>query len=109
MVILDAGEVPNEPADRVRLAVGTERQLFGGEAVDSGIHRITDPLKGIDQDIRTRHRRTPFGCLPPYGRTWAARNVASALLQGVVSEKPTASVPTPACSLGGGRFTLLLR
>ncbi len=58
VIVLDAGQVPDEPGDGVGLAVRPEGQLLGREPVDRGVHGVTNPLEGVLQHISTRHSMT---------------------------------------------------
>jgi hypothetical protein len=57
MIVLDPGQVPDQPGDRVHLGVQAERQLLGREAVDNPADDLTDPANGIDKQLGTGHRR----------------------------------------------------
>jgi hypothetical protein len=57
VVILDAGQVPDQPGDRVGLEVDAEGQLLGREAVDHPVDSPADPAKGIDEQRGAGHRR----------------------------------------------------
>jgi hypothetical protein len=45
MIVLDPGQMPDQPADRVRRRVEAKRQLLGREAVDNPVDHLADPAK----------------------------------------------------------------
>src|SRR5665213_583289 len=59
VVVLDPGEVPDQPGDGVGLGVRPEGQLLGGESVGRGVHPVPDPLEGVHQKFVAAHRRPP--------------------------------------------------
>ena len=51
VIVLDPGEMPDQPGDRVALAVGPGGQLLGREPVDALGNDLTNPAEGIGQDF----------------------------------------------------------
>ena len=55
VIVLDAGEVPDQPPDRVRLTVETSSQLIPAEAVDDAMHDVTYPPERICENLGAGH------------------------------------------------------
>jgi hypothetical protein len=55
MVVLDAGQVPKQPPDRVRFRVKTHADVIRLQAIDHSVHDVTDPPERIVQHISARH------------------------------------------------------
>ena len=51
VVILDPGQVPDQPGNGVGLAIGPEGQRLGGNAVEDVVHLIPDPAKSIPEQL----------------------------------------------------------
>src|SRR5450759_866824 len=61
MVILDPGQMPHEPPDRIGAVGRAVSQLLGGEPVEDALHRVVDPSERIDQQVRDVHGWTWLG------------------------------------------------
>ena len=48
VVVLDTGEVPRQPADRVGLRVRSKDELFQAQPVKRLTHFLVDPPEGVD-------------------------------------------------------------
>jgi hypothetical protein len=59
MVVLDTGEMPDEPRDRVGGAVDTEGEILSGKTFYGAVHRVTDAPERIGKDFCTRHLFSP--------------------------------------------------
>ncbi|GAB3895503.1 hypothetical protein GCM10029964_075490 [Kibdelosporangium lantanae] len=55
VVVLDPGEVPDEPGDRVGVLVDAERELFRGESVDGLVDYFTHPVECVNKQLRAGH------------------------------------------------------
>src|SRR5262249_58968275 len=54
-VILDPGQVPDQPRDRVANGVRPEGKLFGGQAHDRVVDSFTDPFECIREQTGAGH------------------------------------------------------
>ena len=68
VVVLDPGQVPHQPRDRVRLRRQALRQLAAGQPPHHLVHGLLHPAERIHQDLRTRHRR-PLSIKTEFSRT----------------------------------------
>jgi hypothetical protein len=55
VIVLDSRQVPDQPADRIRVSVGPVGELRGRQAVGHAGHRLADPAEGVDQQVGTVH------------------------------------------------------
>src|SRR5882757_2055540 len=55
VVVLYSGEVPDQPGDRVGLAVGALGELVGGQPVDGFVHHFPDPAEGVGEQFSGVH------------------------------------------------------
>src|SRR5665213_165201 len=55
VIVLDAGEVPDQPADRVGIRVGTIGQLVCGQPPDCDMHEFADSVERVGEDIASGH------------------------------------------------------
>ena len=62
VVVLDAGQVPDQPGDRVGLGIDPEGQLPGFQAVEDPVDDLTDPVEGVGEQLGAGHRRLLGGC-----------------------------------------------
>jgi hypothetical protein len=51
MVILDPGQVPDQPRNGVGLAISPEGQRLCGNAVENVLHLVPDPAKSISEQL----------------------------------------------------------
>jgi hypothetical protein len=51
VVVLDAGQVPDQPGDRVGLGVDPEGQLPRFQAVEDPVDDLTDPVEGVGEQL----------------------------------------------------------
>ncbi len=74
MVVLDAGEVPDQPGDGVGAGGGAGVQAVGVQALDGGVDFFLDAAVALDEDVLRKHvstiaqsvlRRPPF-TRPPF-------------------------------------------
>jgi len=76
VVVLHAGQVPDQPGDRVGVRVEPHRQLLIGQPGDGGVHFLMHALERVYQQLRTTHKtrtlskRTvvtrPATCVPSF-------------------------------------------
>ena len=59
VVVLDPGQVPDEPRDRVGLAVRPPAEQVGVEALDRAVHRLPHAGERVNEEIRRLHRLSP--------------------------------------------------
>jgi hypothetical protein len=56
VVILDPGQVPNQPGDRVRAAVDPERQLLRRQPANDVVDGLLDPAERVGEKLSAGHR-----------------------------------------------------
>src|SRR6266540_2564862 len=55
VVVLDAGQVPHQPGDRVGVVVESNRQLLRRQPLDRAVHDGTDSAEGVDEELGAGH------------------------------------------------------
>jgi ubiquinone biosynthesis protein len=55
VVVLNPGQVPHQPGDRVRVRRDALRQLAAGQPPYHRVHVLLDPAEGVRQYVRARH------------------------------------------------------
>jgi hypothetical protein len=55
MVVLNPGEMPDLPADRVRCRVDLVLEVSIGQAVEYIVHDLADTAEAINEKVGTRH------------------------------------------------------
>ena len=58
MVVLDPGQVPDQPSDGVGVGIGAPREVVVGEPVEDAWHQIVDAVEGVDQQVTHVHDHT---------------------------------------------------
>jgi hypothetical protein len=71
VVVLDAGQVPREPRDRVRVSVDPVRELVGRQTLDGGVHLFLHAGERVGE---------LFGCVHGPHRTAGRRQDGSRIL-----------------------------
>jgi hypothetical protein len=60
VVVLDPGQMPYQPGDRVGLAVEAERQFFGRQAAHREVHGVADPSERVSKQASACHLGPSF-------------------------------------------------
>ena len=90
VIVLDPGQVPDQPRDRVPPAVWPERQLVLGQTAHGAQHHAVDPAEHLGQQFADRHA--------PSSLPQAATVPPAPQPAGVVTRDPTSLTDFPACS-----------
>src|SRR6266540_5797374 len=60
VIVLDAGQVPHQPRDRVGVVVEPNRQLPRRQPLDRAVHDGADPAEGVDEELSAGHMVSPL-------------------------------------------------
>src|SRR5262249_966918 len=55
MIVLDPGQVPDQPADGIRLLRWAVGELGGGQAAGDAAGHFADSVKAVDQQVSALH------------------------------------------------------
>ena len=94
VVVLDPGQVPDEPADRVRVVVEATVQLFQSQSGDGGVDALVDPPEGVDEEILTCHAFTLSRWESLRGRTGGGSGAMESGRWPGVTARPWRRAPT---------------
>ena len=65
VIVLHAGEVPDQPADRVRAIVHPGGQVLRSQPADNAAHRTPDASEAVDEQVNTcGHASVPSRLVP---------------------------------------------
>jgi hypothetical protein len=49
MIVLDPGQMPHEPSDRICFTVNPKRQIVWGQTLDNAMHDAMDPAERVGE------------------------------------------------------------
>ena len=97
MIVLDPGQVPDQPGDGVRGAVGPVGQLAGRQAVQALMHLVMNPAEAVGQNVCCFHGailpRADRHADPLSGGVARARRLSSRVCPQVSGQAPGAPGP----------------